>query len=35
MRSPNREFECRNDGAEGARSSGDDANKKVGGTVCT
>ena len=35
MRSPDREFECRNDGGESARSGGDDAKKKVGGTVCT
>ena len=35
MRSPDREFECRNDGGESARSGGDDAKTKVGGTVCT
>ena len=35
MRSPDREFECRNDGGDRARSGGDDAKKKVGGTVCT
>ena len=35
MRSPDREFECRNDGEESARSGGDDAKKTVGGTACT
>ena len=35
MRSPDREFEYRNDGAESARIGGDDAKKKVRGTVCT
>ena len=35
MRSPDREFECRNDGGESTRSGGDDAKKKDGGTECT
>ena len=35
MRSPDREFECRNDGGESARSGGDDAKRKVGDIVCT